>query len=74
MLAETIMWAKIVLQWIKNINGQELKVKIYLITNFYSSIIELPGYVLECDDVLCKHVEHTKMIDKFYESFVFAWY
>ena len=33
---------------------------------------KLSGYVLECDDVLCKSVEYTKMIDKLYESFVFA--
>ena len=35
-------------------------------------MIELPEYVLECDNVLCKHVEHIKLIDKLYKSFVFA--
>ena len=37
-------------------------------------MIELPEHVLECDGVLCKRVEHIKMIDELYASFVFACY
>lgn len=35
--------------------------------NFFLSMTELLEYVLECDDVLYKCVEHIKMIDKLYK-------